>query len=190
MNLFNIVKSTTEARYQLEILEVAVGEVGVREVPRNSNLGPQVELYQASVGPYAIGNAWCSCFVYWVCKEAAASMGLPTNVVKTGRAISHWIKDDRGNIMIDINDLTKVKPGMLFVQVADEELVEHVRERKITATPGHIGFVTSEVDEDGFFSTIEGNGSPDGSREGGGVYARRRHVSENIVGFVKVTLDI
>jgi hypothetical protein len=41
----------------------------------------------------------------------------------------------------------------------------------------HIGIATSGCDEDGNFSTIEGNTDKQGSREGGGVFAKKRNLS-------------
>ena len=41
-----------------------------------------------------------------------------------------------------------------------------------------------------FFTTIEGNTKPAGQREGGGVYARNRHLSDCIVGFVRPRLTL
>ncbi len=41
---------------------------------------------------------------------------------------------------------------------------------------GHTGIVTSHPTPDGYYSTIEGNTNPGGSREGYGVFERSRNV--------------
>ena len=172
--------------YLNNIVDVANEYLSVREVPRNSNLGPQVEEFQRSVGEHAVGGAWCSCFVYYICLQVANSMKLDTKVKKTARAMAHWYYAPDSDLeWLDVKDASKVRPGMMFVQIANENRLLDARRRDIEKASGHIGFVTSTVDEAGWFSSVEGNTNPGGSREGGGVYARRRHISENIVGFVE-----
>lgn len=39
-------------------LEIATAQIGVEEIPRNSNAGPEVEIYLRSVG-LTKGYAWC-----------------------------------------------------------------------------------------------------------------------------------
>ena len=171
--------------YKQHIVTIAKREVGVLEEPKNSNLGHRVEQYQRSVGEWCVGHAWCSCFVYWVCKTAANQFNAPTAVRKTGRALAHYYHAPGDNILWhEHDDYHFVQPGNLFIQAAKPHQLTGTRDRLISKAPGHIGIVTSEVDPKGFFHTVEGNTDASGSREGGGVYERTRHVSENIVGFV------
>jgi hypothetical protein len=48
----------------------------VREVPRNSNRGPQVDAYLTRVG-VSPGLSWCCAFVYWCFDEAAKALASP-----------------------------------------------------------------------------------------------------------------
>jgi hypothetical protein len=48
----------------------------------------------------------------------------------------------------------------------------------VVFTFSHIGIATSSADSEGFFDAVEGNTDSNGSREGGGVYAKRRHISK------------
>ncbi len=52
------------------LLGVARGEVGVIEVPRGSNSGPRVRVYQSSTGAYHA--PWCASFVQWCLKQVGA----------------------------------------------------------------------------------------------------------------------
>ena len=177
--------------YRETIISVAKKEVGVREEPKNSNLGERVEMYQRSVGEYAVGKPWCSCFAYWVCQAAATKYNASTSIRRSGRAISHWYyAPGDNNVFFHVDEDKLVQPGDLFIQVAQHRRLEDVQERTIATAAGHIGFVTSTPDKQGWFTTIEGNTNPAGHREGGGVYARNRHLSECIVGFVRPRLAL
>jgi hypothetical protein len=48
----------------------------------------------------------------------------------------------------------------------------------VVFTFSHIGIAVSPPDEDGNVATVEGNTDAAGSREGGGVYRKSRHVSK------------
>lgn len=47
----------------------------------------------------------------------------------------------------------------------------------VAFTFSHIGLATSGPDTDGYVSTIEGSTNNDGSREGFGVFTKKRHLS-------------
>ncbi|PHS05098.1 MAG: hypothetical protein COA88_12820 [Kordia sp.] len=56
---------------------------------------------------------------------------------------------------------------------------------------GHVGIVTSELDDEGYFTTIEGNTNARGSREGDGWLPKRRKLKLSgdsgliVMGFIK-----
>jgi hypothetical protein len=58
------------------VLAVALAEEAkkIREVPPDSNRGPAVETYLASVG-LGKGNPWCCAFTYWCFEQAACAHG-------------------------------------------------------------------------------------------------------------------
>lgn len=55
-------------------LNIAQGQTGVREVPLDSNNGPEVRLYLKSVGltPPA---PWCLAFLHWCFRQAGRTLG-------------------------------------------------------------------------------------------------------------------
>src|SRR5262249_36193044 len=71
-------------QFLARVLQIAAGEEAkqVREVPPNSNRGPQVEAYLRRVG-VSPGNAWCCAFVYWCFDEAAQALRRSNPTVKT-----------------------------------------------------------------------------------------------------------
>lgn len=58
-----------------EVVQVALGEVGVQEQPpgSGSNSGPRIREYQASTDLGGTGWPWCGAFVQWVWERAKVS---------------------------------------------------------------------------------------------------------------------
>jgi hypothetical protein len=145
----------------------------VREVPVNSNRGPEVEEYLQRVG-VPPGNSWCCAFVYWCFDEAAKSTGLSNPMVKTAGCLDHWNRaKTNGALRIAgkdaVNSPALVLPGMVFI-------MDH------GAGKGHTGLV--ERVEGGLITTIEGNTDASKTREGGGVYRLTRKIVEVNKGFI------
>lgn len=156
-------------------LEIAAGEEArqVREDPRNSNRGPEVEAYLASTGTPP-GYAWCCAFVYWCLQQAAGRAGRANPMVKTPGCLDHWNKARRKGVRTvskaeAIADPARVKPGMIFI-------MDH------GGGAGHTGFV--EKVTGGLLTTIEGNTDASRTREGGGVYRLTRKIVEINKGFI------
>lgn len=140
-----------------KVLEIAKSQIGVREATGHND-GPAVEKYLASVG-LGKGYAWCQSFAYWVCKEAYGKENNP--LVKTGGVLRNWSE----------TKLKKSKTpivGSIFVMDLGKGL-------------GHTGFVTG-IEGDSIL-TIEGNTNDGGSREGIGVFARKRKIN-TIKGYI------
>jgi len=104
------------------IIEVAKSQLGVREIPRGSNSGPQVDLYLKSVG-LGKGYAWCMSFVYWCTKEACLKSGTPNLLKKTGGVLAQW------NAKPELRVSTP-QPGDIFI-------MDHGK------GTGHTGFVNA-----------------------------------------------
>lgn len=122
----------------------------VREVGRN--WGPLVRLYLKAAGLVSPA-AWCAAFVTYCLREAGADRKkLPRYPAST------WWWWNWANATGRNRDIPK--RGRLFVWNNDPG--------------GHIGFC---LDGSANFPTIEGNTNKAGSREGDGVYERRRQVS-------------
>jgi hypothetical protein len=157
------------------VLQVAAGEEAkqIREVPVNSNRGPQVEAYLRRAGAVA-GNAWCCAFLYWCFDEAAKAMSRSNPMVRTAGCLDHWSRAvSNGARRIPKNqavaDPSLVRPGMVFV-------VDH------GGGLGHTGLVEKIIG--GLITTIEGNTDGSKTREGGGVYRLTRRIGEINKGFI------
>ena len=156
-------------------LLVAAGEEAakVREVPRNSNKGPEVSAYlkRAGVSP---GLPWCCAFVYWCVDEAALILHRANPMVCTAGCLDHWNKAAaKGAARITTArasaDPARVAPGMVFIM-------------SFGGGAGHTGFVESVAG--GFVTTIEGNTDASKTREGGGVYRLTRKIVDINKGFI------
>lgn len=150
-----------------EIVRIAKGEVGVREVG-STNCGVRVDQYKAAtwLNPKK-GWAWCAAFVCWVIREALlASSTKQTKTFKRPRTASAW---DFENWSLAQDSTTWLrKPHKNDIAPGDI----------VMFTFSHIGFALSTPDAKGNIQTVEGNTDDAGSREGGGVYLKSRHVSK------------
>jgi len=129
-------------------------QIGVRELTGHND-GVMVEKYLATTG-FAKGYAWCASFVSWSFNESGVT------AIKSAWAPS-WFPPDK-TIFIR-GKLNKSKPGK-----ADVFGLLYT-----TFTPpriGHVGFIDGEDGE--YYITVEGNTNSAGSREGDGVYRKRR----------------
>lgn len=145
----------------------------VREIPRNSNRGPQVDRYLecADCPP---GNSWCCAFVYWCMNEAAKEVGRRNPMVKTAGCLDHWQRAivkgaTRFTTARALANHDLVHPGLIFI-------MDH------GGGFGHTGFV-ERVDA-GLLTTLEGNTDASKTREGGGVYRLTRKIAEVNKGFI------
>ncbi|WP_299432108.1 CHAP domain-containing protein [uncultured Aquimarina sp.] len=134
------------------VKELYDSQVGVREVG-GVNLGPHVEMYLTSVelGP---GYAWCAAFVSWCYQNAGIQTPLsgwvPSYALQRKRIYQ------RGKF-----ELEEPQKGDLFL------IWYHTLNR-----PAHIGFIDQWREK--WVVTVEGNTNDNGSREGDGVYRKRR----------------
>lgn len=138
-----------------ETLLIAKSQIGVQEIPKNSNSGPDVKKYLKSVG-LSEGYPWCMAFVFWCVKQSALKTAIKNPLKKTGGVIDQY------------NSCPKIrqalpKPGDIFIMDYGKGI-------------GHTGFVT-KVLANGSVKTIEGNTNDDGSREGYEVCERTRKIT-------------
>jgi hypothetical protein len=130
-------------------------DVGVRELT-GKNDGPEVERYLAHVH-LGKGHAWCAAFVCYHLSECGVpnprSAWSPA-VASAGTQVWTPRKASRSPL-----------PGDVFA-------LYYPSLKRV----GHVGFVTGM---DGrYITTVEGNTSGPGSREGDGVYARKRELKK------------
>lgn len=148
-------------------LQIALTQEGVSEQPKNSNSGPEVNAYLASIG-LGKGYAWCMAFVYWCVKQAATELRVKNPLVKTGGVLRQWNETTCRKIP---KTARGVKPGDVFIM-------------EFSKGTGHTGIVVKVTGS--IVHTIEGNTNDDGSREGYEVARRERPLS-SFKGFIQLT---
>ncbi|MBL7954431.1 MAG: CHAP domain-containing protein [Flavobacteriales bacterium] len=137
------------------IVDAAMSDVGVREAT-GRNDGPAVERYLAHVG-LGKGNPWCAAFV---------SYHLDGCGVKNPRsAWSPAFATAADRVWTPRKASRSPLPGDVFS-------IYYPNLKRV----GHVGFVRGI--EGKYLLTIEGNTSGPGSREGDGVYARKRELAK------------
>lgn len=149
------------------MVKLARKEIGVEEVD-GTNCGPRVNEYKAATWLDAKkGWAWCAAFVCWLVREGLKKTGLTeTATFKRPETAGAW---DFRNWSLDQDGSTRTKdrPGR---DIRPGDIVGY--------TFSHIGLAVSAPSEDGYFMAIEGNTDGEGSREGGAVLEKRRHVGK------------
>jgi CHAP domain-containing protein/putative peptidoglycan binding protein len=167
-------KAKPSGRLMVKVLDVASGEIGVREDPPGSNKGKRVGEYQRAVGIDS-GEPWCVAFVFFCFATASRTLKIrnPMDVAdcKTGSVLDLWNRAGRAKgvqvLLHDdaLDDPSKVRPGMVFAISTG-------------GGNGHVGFVTKV--NGNYLETIEGNTNDGGSREGIGVFRRTGRTIDSI----------
>ncbi len=141
-----------------ELIDILVSETGVREIPLNSNRGPDVEKYQASTWLDGSGWPWCAAFICWGIQQLDTKYDLPFERPETAGAwdFERWARTQNLKLF---KPREKIQAGDILVY-----------------SFSHIGLAIDDQ-RDGFVNTVEGNTNTGGSREGGGVYAQKRKLS-------------
>lgn len=143
------------------IVEVARKEIGVTEV-NGTNCGARVDQYKAAtVLPPHESWPWCAAFVDWVVKQAMEGGSYTFHRPTTAGAwdLENW------SLAQDDSTSTRRKPG-------DDIKAGDI----LIYTFSHTGFAVENA-KGGMVDTVEGNTDSAGSREGGGVFAKRRSTS-------------
>lgn len=154
------------AKLPSEIVRIARLEIGTEEVD-GTNCGVRVNEYKAatwldSTKPWP----WCAAFVCWVVRRALIEAEVKeTRTFKRPRTAGAW---DMENWSLKQDKSTWLKKPHDGDIAAGDIVVFRF---------SHIGFAVDAPDEQGYVLTVEGNTDQVGSREGGGVYLKRRHVS-------------
>lgn len=135
-----------------QVKSIYDSQIGVRETG-GANRGRHVERYLSSVG-FDPGYAWCAAFVSWCYQQA-----------EINHPKSAWVPSyaRKQNIIYKRGEFLKSLP-----QQGDVFLIWFSNLNR----PAHIGFVDRWKEK--WVITVEGNTNDDGSREGDGVYRKRR----------------
>lgn len=145
-----------------EVVRIAISKVGVHEVPKNSNSGPEVIAFQRSTDNSGTGWAWCAAFVCYCFREASRVQGIKHSfsLPRTAGAFNFeaWARKNSKYIEIFHAPFSSIIPGDVVIFKFS-----------------HIGISVGEM-KNGRVDTVEGNTDPAGSREGGGVFRKNRAV--------------
>ena len=122
-------------------LQVAQGELGVRETGDNTGVDVDKYLAAADVGP---GNPWCASFVTWALAQSGHKMD-----GGGWAAVATWVQNaEQGKNDLQIVSAEDARPGdiVAYDWGGQEDF----------GADGHIGFLASGV-KDGKFTALEGN---------------------------------
>lgn len=143
-------------------LEVMKGEVGVLEETGNND-GEQVEGYLASVG-LPKGNPWCAAIVHWSYRSCGVVLEPKREFAMAlrfhAKPMRIW---ERGGWTPDTATVFR-----RITQDGDHFALYYNNLGRI----GHTGLIYGEDEK--FILTVEGNTNGGGSRDGDGVYLRKR----------------
>lgn len=154
------------AKLPAKLVALARKELGVEEI-NGTNCGPRVNEYKATTNlPPEEPWPWCAAFICWLVKQAMKDTGLvETATFKRPRTAGAW-NFINWSMAQDNSTQTKRSPGD-DIQPGDI----------VVFTFSHIGLAVDYADS-GIVRTVEGNTDAAGSREGGGVYEKRRRTAQ------------
>lgn len=145
----------------LQALSIARTQIGVTEVPANSNWGPKVSKYLASVGLHSAAP-WCMAFMHWCFREVGVVLGGYGSVgyfqdwaSRQGDLVTRPFKGDIVCYKFDSDDWPD------HVGIVEKVLALRWKDRIFA----------------GWVQTIEGNTSLGNDSNGGKVMRRRRWIS-------------
>ena len=147
-----------------KMVSLAREEIGVSEGD-GSNCGPRVDEYKAATWLDADkGWPWCAAFICWLVREAIEGEDVKFKRPRTAGAwdFENWAKQQ------STNGVELRKPTNEDIKAGDI----------VVFTFSHIGLAVKDADSSGYVVTIEGNTNGAGSREGGSVLEKKRHVSK------------
>jgi hypothetical protein len=148
-----------------KLVELARKELGVEEVD-GTNTGKRVNEYKAATDLDPRQSwPWCAAFICWLVREAMLALG-GNFTFQPPTTAAAWRFEEWSRRQDDSTWLKK--PSGTDVQAGDI----------VVFTFSHIGIAISDPDTLGFVTTIEGNTDHAGSREGGGVYQKKRHIGK------------
>ena len=124
-----------------------------------SNDGPRVEEYLASCR-LGKGHAWCAAFVTWCYQQAGIA------AVKSAWSPDWFPKNNTIYTRGEKNNVTPSKCDVFDIYFVEKKRVAHV------------GFIDEWNEGSNYCITVEGNTNDTGSREGDGVYRKRRIKSQ------------
>lgn len=150
-----------------KLVELAKREIGVQEVD-GTNCGVKVDIYKSATNlPPHESWPWCAAFICWLVQEvmlAGVMAGEKYTFKRPTTAgafdFENWSRRQDNSTQTRRPAGTDILPGDIII-----------------FNFSHIGLALTGPDDAGMIGTIEGNTDSAGSREGGGVFAKRRKLS-------------
>ena len=148
------------------LAQIAAEQIGVREEGGNNN-GSKIRDYQKATDLKPASWPWCAAFVCFIVRESMTKCGIKqTATFKRPTTAGAW-DFIRWSKEQDNSTSTLVSPKAKDIQPGDIIVFKF----------SHIGIATSTANTSGIFQCCEGNTDENGSREGGGVYSKKRDIS-------------
>lgn len=144
-------------------LKYALKEVGVREIPANTNDGPRVKQYQSVTGAYRA--PWCASFVEWCFVQA----GLKELFAEKSAYVPYFVQQAKVRGWA----VAKPAPGDLACFDWNKDGVSD-----------HIGFVVDVLGTK--LLTVEGNTAKGNDSNGGQVMKRDDRTLSQVAMFIRV----
>lgn len=152
--------------YGAAALRIALGQVGVKEQPANSNTGPQVRAYQSATDVPGTAWPWCAAFFHWAYKQVGAAQPYKSAYVP---ALRNWYHAHGRRLTAK-----QVKPGDAVIYDWQHD-----------GNPDHIGLFRRWMNQERTeFEAVEGNTAIGNDSNGGEVMIRLRNVS-NVAFFAR-----
>lgn len=156
-SIFCAVFVARAANTQTTVADIYRSQIGVRELTGHND-GKRVEEYLRSCG-LAKGNPWCAAFLTWTYKQAGIK-AIVSGYAPNWFPVKHVI-------------YTRGSKSNTTPATADAFGIWFQNKGRIA----HVGFI-DEWTGGNFAITVEGNTNEAGSREGDGVYRKRRLKSQ------------
>lgn len=146
--------------YGAKALRIALGQVGTKEKPANSNTGAQVCAYQAATDVPGTGWPWCAALFHWAYLNAGAPQPYRSAYVP---ALRNWYQAHKRRLTA-----AQVKPGDAVIYDWQHD-----------GNPDHIGLFRRWMDHGHTeFEAVEGNTAVGNDSNGGEVMIRLRYVKD------------
>jgi hypothetical protein len=154
-----IIKPGTSEQAAVSVQKIYTSQIGVRELTGHND-GVQVEKYLMNIGA-SKGDPWCAAFVRWCFDQA----GIKTTI----NAYSPTAYNPDKPVLKKNRFIIEPRAGDVFC-------LYFPKMRRIA----HTGFFDRRINES-VYETVEGNTNKAGSREGDGVYRKRRSFNATYV---------
>ncbi len=153
-----------------KLVDIAKREIGVREIPKNSNTGPRVREYQRATWLAGTGWKYCAAYIDWCIMKWGELPEVLDALKMTPKQFEEWRPQTAAAYGFD--DWAEEK-GLLVIN-ENTEPGEHILHTGdiVNFDMSHCGIL--DTDKGNVLFTIEANTDTAGSRDGGGVYAKVR----------------